>query len=174
MGRPCPSETTHAARAAGDVPQEERGLGRSADSRPAGTDVGAFRAAGTSLARIFLVQILFYAVIAVGSAVLNARGRYFADAWSPALANLVTIALVLLLPLAVGGGRPGIGDVASGGAARWLLGLSTTLGIGASAGAKATNNAWSRNRSASSPALRIRSLDATENTCAVPLLPAIR
>ena len=98
-----------------------------------GTDVEAFRAAGTALARIFLVQILFYAVIAVGSAVLNARGRYFAAAWSPALANVVTIALVVLLPLTVDGARPGIGDVASGGAARWLLGLSTTLGIGASA-----------------------------------------
>ena len=98
-----------------------------------GTDVAAFRSAGTALARIFLVQILFYAVIAVGSAALNARGRFFAAAWSPALANLVAIALVLVLPLAVDGDRPGIGDVASGGGARWILGLSTTLGIGASA-----------------------------------------
>lgn len=98
-----------------------------------GTDVGAFRDAGTALARIFLVQILFYAVIAVGTAVLNARGRYFAAAWSPALANAVTIALVLSLPLMVDGGQPGVADVAAGSGARWLLGLSTTLGIGASA-----------------------------------------
>lgn len=98
-----------------------------------GTDIGAFRDAGTALARIFLVQILFYAVIAVGSAVLNARARYFAAAWSPALANVVTIALVLALPRAVEGGQPGVDDVVAGGGARWLLGLSTTLGIGASA-----------------------------------------
>jgi putative peptidoglycan lipid II flippase len=98
-----------------------------------GTDVVAFRDAGTALARIFLVQILFYAVIAVGGAVLNARARYFAAAWSPALANVVTIALVLALPLVVEGGQPGVDDVAAGGGARWLLGLSTTLGIGASA-----------------------------------------
>ena len=99
----------------------------------AGTDVAAFRSAGTTLTRIFLVQILFYAVIAVGSAALNARGRFFAAAWSPALANIVTIALVLLLPLTTDGGGPGIDDVASDRTTRWLLGLSTTLGIGASA-----------------------------------------
>jgi len=98
-----------------------------------GTDVETFRAAGTALARIFLAQIMFYAVIAVGTAVLNARGRYFAAAWSPALANVVTIALVLMLPLVVDGNQPGIEDIASGGVARWLLGVSTTLGIGASA-----------------------------------------
>lgn len=98
-----------------------------------GTDVAAFRSAGTTLTRIFLVQILFYAVIAVGSAALNARGRFFAAAWSPALANIVTIALVLLLPLTTDGGSPGIVDVASDRTTRWLLGLSTTLGIGASA-----------------------------------------
>jgi len=43
---------------------------------------------------------------------------------------------------------------------------------GASAGAKAMNQAWSRNRSATVLALYL-AFCATVNTCAVPVLPAI-
>jgi len=55
-------------------------------------DVDAFRRAGTQLARILLVQIFFYGAIALGSAVLHAHRRFFAAAWSPVLANVVTVA----------------------------------------------------------------------------------
>ena len=56
----------------------------------------AYRGVGTALARIFLLQIFFYGLMALGSALLNARRRFFAPAWAPVLANLVIIAVLLV------------------------------------------------------------------------------
>ncbi len=98
--------------------------------RPAdGVDVKVFRSVGASLTRIFLVQIFFYGLSAVTSALLNARKLFFAAAWSPALANIVTIGIFCLLPLTNSGDNPSIDSVQNDQAAIWVLGLGTTLGI---------------------------------------------
>ena len=96
--------------------------------RPAaGVDVEAFRSAGTALTRIFVVQIFFYGVSALCSALLNARKRFFAAAWSPIAANI--IAIFFLLSIA-SNSQPDITDVLDGSTLMWQLGLSTTVGIG--------------------------------------------
>lgn len=92
-------------------------------------DVAAFRNAGTLLTRIFVVQIFFYGMAALSSAVLNARGRFTMGAWSPALANLITIGILLLVPLTGADDPPSLADVSSMSATTWTLGLSTTIGI---------------------------------------------
>lgn len=100
-------------------------------SPAAGIDVAAFRQAGTALTRIFVVQVLFYGVIALTSAILNARSRFFAAAWSPALANIIAIALFLAIPLTGANNPPLLADIIGIPSTMWTLGLSTTLGIGA-------------------------------------------
>ena len=47
----------------------------------AAVDAGQYREVGTLLSRIFLVQIFFYGLNALASALLNARSRFFAAAW---------------------------------------------------------------------------------------------
>lgn len=92
-------------------------------------DVLEFRQAGTLLTRIFVVQIFFYGVAALCTAVANARGRFVAGAWSPALANLVTIAILLMLPYTGADQPPSIANIANLSPTTWTLGLSTTVGI---------------------------------------------
>lgn len=92
-------------------------------------DIDAFRQAGTLLTRIFVVQILFYGIAALCSSVLNAKGRFAAAAWSPTLANLVTIAILVLIPLTGADTPPSIADISGLSPTTWTLGLSTTLGI---------------------------------------------
>lgn len=99
----------------------------------AGIDVVQFRRAGTLLTRIFLVQIFFYGVSALASALLNARRRFFAAAWSPVLANCVTIGFLLLIPLTTTDTPPSLIDVLDRPVFKWLLGLGSTLGIAAMA-----------------------------------------
>lgn len=97
---------------------------------PASTvDAESFRQAGTLLTRILVVQILFYGIIALTSALLNARSRFFAAAWSPALANIVAIALFAAIPLTGADDPPVLADVIGIPATLWTLGLSTTLGV---------------------------------------------
>lgn len=97
---------------------------------PASTvDTETFRQAGTLLTRILVVQILFYGIIALTSALLNARSRFFAAAWSPALANVVAIALFAAIPLTGADSPPALADVIGIPATLWTLGLSTTLGV---------------------------------------------
>ncbi|MEK7292444.1 MAG: murein biosynthesis integral membrane protein MurJ [Actinomycetota bacterium] len=94
-------------------------------------DVEQFRRAGTLLTRIFLVQIFFYGISALATAVLNARRRFFAAAWSPVLANCVTIGFLLLIPLTTTDDPPPLVDVLDRPSFKWLLGLSSTLGVAA-------------------------------------------
>jgi putative peptidoglycan lipid II flippase len=97
---------------------------------PASTvDAESFRQAGTLLTRILVVQILFYGIIALTSALLNARSRFFAAAWSPALANVVAIALFAAIPLTGADNPPALTDVIGIPSTLWTLGLSTTLGV---------------------------------------------
>lgn len=91
-------------------------------------DASQYRSVGTALARLFLVQILFYGINALASALLHARGRFFAAAWSPVLSNVVVIASLALVP-AVTDSTPSLGDVLADADLRWLLGGGATLGI---------------------------------------------
>jgi len=61
-------------------------------------DPDVFRTVGTTLARIFLIQILFYGLVGLANAFLNSRRRFFAAAWSPILPNVIIIATLLSLP----------------------------------------------------------------------------
>ena len=93
-----------------------------------GVDPELYRSVGTTLARIFLIQIFFYGLVGLANAFLNSRRRFFAAAWSPILANLIIIAFLLSLP------NPGSADwqleqVLSDDRLRLTLGLGATLGI---------------------------------------------
>ena len=99
---------------------------------PEGVDIDLFRSAGTTLARVFLIQILFYGLAGVANAYLNSRRRFLAAAWSPVLPNLIIIGTLLSLPGA-GETEWGLADVLTNDRLRWTLGLGATLGIAAMA-----------------------------------------
>jgi putative peptidoglycan lipid II flippase len=77
-------------------------------------------------AYFFIPQIFFYGMTSLVGAILNARGSFAAPMWTPAINNIVVIA-VLLLFIAIGGTSNSAASVSSGGVA--LLGIGTTLGI---------------------------------------------
>ena len=91
-------------------------------------DVDQFRRAGTAMTRIFLVQIFFYGLTAIGSALLNSRRRFAAAAWAPVLSNLVTITLLILIPF-TRDGTPQLSDVMNDHTFFWLFTMSATGGI---------------------------------------------
>lgn len=95
-------------------------------------DVDLFRQVGTTLTRIFLVQILFYGLTGIANAYLNSRRRFFAAAWSPILPNVIIIVTLLSLPGA-GTTRWTLDDVVTNDRLRWTLGLGATAGIAAMA-----------------------------------------
>ena len=97
-----------------------------------GVDVALFRQVGTTLTRIFLLQILFYGLTGVANAYLNSRRRFFAAAWSPILPNLIIVATLLSLPGA-GEREFQLADVVDDRRVRLTLGLGATLGIAAMA-----------------------------------------
>ena len=92
-------------------------------------DAGLYHEAGTLLTRIFLVQIFFYGLNAIGAAVLNARRRFFAAAWAPVLSNMVIIGSLLMVPATVNHQIPQLDDVIGNDRLRWTLALGATLGI---------------------------------------------
>jgi putative peptidoglycan lipid II flippase len=94
-----------------------------------GIDAGEYRAVGTALARVFLIQIFFYGISALANALLQARRRFFAASWAPVLSNLVIIASLLMVPAAVGGREPELVEVLTNDRLRWTLGLGATIGI---------------------------------------------
>ena len=96
---------------------------------PSTIDAVQYRKVGTALARIFLIQIFFYGVSALGAALLNARRRFFAAAWSPVLSNLVIIVSLLLIPKVVGHKSIQLGEVLTSTSLRLMLGLGATVGI---------------------------------------------
>ena len=93
-----------------------------------GVDPDVLRRVGTTLTRIFLLQIFFYGITAMANAVLQSRRHFFAAAWSPILPNLIVIATLLSLPDPGAGGWE-LADVLSDGRLRWTLGLGATAGI---------------------------------------------
>lgn len=92
-------------------------------------DAGQYREVGGTLAAFFLVQIFFYGIGAVGSAELQARKRYFAAAWAPALGNLAVIAALLLVPSALAGSTATLAEVLANDRLRYTLGVGATAGI---------------------------------------------
>ncbi|WP_254781519.1 murein biosynthesis integral membrane protein MurJ [Modestobacter sp. DSM 44400] len=79
------------------------------------------------LARILLVEIVFYGVGALATAVLNARQVFGPPAWAPVLNNVVVIATGILFLLAAGPGELTPLSITTGQV--WLLGIGTTVGI---------------------------------------------
>jgi len=88
-----------------------------------------YRAVGTALARIFLVQIFFYGITAIGTSLLNSRRRFFAAAWSPVLANIIIITSILIVPSVMDHKTPVLGDVLTNSDLKYTLGLGATIGI---------------------------------------------
>jgi putative peptidoglycan lipid II flippase len=95
-------------------------------------DANEYRRIGTAMTRIFLVQIFFYGVTALGTALLNARRKFMAAAWAPVFSNVVSISFLLLIPLTING-TPQLTDIEDNTAFFVLLTLSTTLGVAAMA-----------------------------------------
>lgn len=93
-----------------------------------GVDPDTFRSVGTTLSRIFLVQILFYGLTGLANAFLNSRRRFFAAAWSPILPNIIIIASLLSIPATSDGYV--LTDILTDTRLRLTLGLGATLGIG--------------------------------------------
>jgi putative peptidoglycan lipid II flippase len=85
----------------------------------------------TWLARILLIQIVFYGLGALAQAILNSRGVFGPPAWAPVLNNVVVIATGGLFIAASGPGDLTPATITSGQV--WLLGIGTTLGIAAQA-----------------------------------------
>ena len=93
-----------------------------------GPTADAQRELATSWLRCFMPQIFFYGVTALAGALLNARRRFAAAAFTPILNNVVVIALFLALPhLATG--PVTIDRVLHDRALLLFLGLGTTAGI---------------------------------------------
>ncbi len=93
--------------------------------------LGAQRDVATTLIRLLIPQILFYGMTALAAALLNARRRYLAAAYAPALGNLVVIATFLWFVAATDGPRSSWIDVES---VRDETGLLLLLGVGTTAG----------------------------------------
>ncbi|MFA5843407.1 MAG: murein biosynthesis integral membrane protein MurJ [Coriobacteriia bacterium] len=83
--------------------------------------VEAFVAKGAFLFRFFAVQIVFYAVGAVVTGILNARRRFLAPAVAPIFNNLVLIAVILGVYLPLHTTRPHLAET--------LLAIGTTAGV---------------------------------------------
>ena len=97
-----------------------------------GVDPEVFRSTGTTLARFFLIQILFYGLTGIANALLHSRRRFLAASWSPVVSNLVIIASLLTLPGA-GSRAWALTEVATDGRLRLTLGLGATVGVAAMA-----------------------------------------
>jgi putative peptidoglycan lipid II flippase len=81
----------------------------------------------TWLARILLIEIIFYGIGALAQAILNSRDVFGPPAWAPVLNNVVVIATGLLFIAASGPGDVEPATITAGQV--WLLGGGTTLGI---------------------------------------------
>ena len=101
------------------------------DRHATGVDADRYRAAGTLLARIFLVQIFFYGATASPTA-LNARRRFFAAAWARSCRTSSSSPRCCRCPIAGDGGLAAR-RVLNDDRLRWTLGLGATAGIAAMA-----------------------------------------
>jgi putative peptidoglycan lipid II flippase len=79
------------------------------------------------LAYFFIPQIFFYGMDSLLGAILNVRGRFGANMWTPVINNVVVIFVGILFVVTVG--KPGISSGTISGYGVELLGIGTTLGI---------------------------------------------
>lgn len=100
--------------------------------RARGADLAVQRALATDLLRWFMPQVFFYGITTLATAMLNARHRFAAAAFAPALNNVVAISVLLALPR-VAGAAPDVRRVADDPVLVALLGAGTTAGIAAMA-----------------------------------------
>ncbi len=82
----------------------------------------------TDLLRLFVPQILFFGLTAIGTALLNARRRFATPAFAPTLNNVAVTAMLLALPR-LAGGTPTLEQVRDDPVLLLTLGLGTTAGI---------------------------------------------
>jgi putative peptidoglycan lipid II flippase len=85
----------------------------------------------TVLILCFVPQMIFYGFTTLASALLNARGRFVAAAFAPALNNIVVIGALILFAVQTSGRHTSISDAAG---IRNDLGLVLVLGLGTTAG----------------------------------------
>jgi putative peptidoglycan lipid II flippase len=93
-----------------------------------GDDAAELERAGVPLLRLFLVQVLFYGLTALATALLNARRRFAAPAFAPILNNVVVCAVLLWFSQRAGN-NPTVDQVVDDNTLLWILGAGTTLGI---------------------------------------------
>ena len=93
-----------------------------------GANVAAQQELATSLLRLFMPQMLFYGIVTLATAVLNARRHFLAAAFAPVLNNVVVIAVFLALPH-IASGALTVRSVLDDDALVLLIGLGTTAGV---------------------------------------------
>ena len=91
-------------------------------------DADTFRTVGTMLTRLFVIQVLFYGITGVMTAVLHASRRFLAAAWAPVASNIAIIATLLTLPGA-GSTTWELSDVSTNTRLYLTLALGATGGI---------------------------------------------
>lgn len=96
-----------------------------------GTQSGAERQVATDLLILFVPQLTGYGVIALSTALLNARGRFGAPMFAPIANNLVLVAVYVTFAVVVR--STSISGVEDHRGRLLLLGLGTTLGVVAQA-----------------------------------------
>ena len=94
----------------------------------AGDEAAELERAGIPLLRMFVPQILFYGLIALATALLNARRTFAAPAFAPVLNNLLVTG-VLLWFAHLAERSPSVDQVVDDRGLLWLLGAGTTAGI---------------------------------------------
>jgi putative peptidoglycan lipid II flippase len=93
-----------------------------------GANVADQQALATDLLRLFMPQMLFYGIVALATAMLNARRRFLAAAFAPVLNNVVVIAVFLALPR-IASGSLSVHNVLDDEGLVLLIGLGTTAGV---------------------------------------------
>lgn len=91
-----------------------------------GPVAGSERALATSWLRYFSPQLLFIGLTAIANALLNARRRFGAVAFSPVVANVVTIVALVVADRMVS--VPSVGNYRADTTAVAVVGLGTTAG----------------------------------------------
>jgi len=102
--------------------------------RVTGADRAMQQELATRLLRLFMPQMFFYGVTALAVALLQARRRFAAAAFAPVLNNLVVIGVFLVVAHNVAT-PPALASVLGDNGLVLLLGLGTTAGVVAMAGA---------------------------------------
>jgi putative peptidoglycan lipid II flippase len=93
-----------------------------------GGNVAAQQELATDLLRLFMPQMLFYGIVTLATAMLNARRRFLAAAFAPVLNNVVVIAVFLALPR-IADGSLTVHNVLDDQKMLLLIGLGTTAGV---------------------------------------------